>query len=129
MTQLLCHLWGEYILQSDWMAQNKTKASVPACIHAVVYSLTLILLTHSWKALTVIVVTHFFIDRFRLARFVVEAKNVLGQPYGEFLAAPNQYSTATGYPKGVPDWMAVWLFIVADNILHLTINYLALRYL
>lgn len=129
MTQLLCHLWGDYILQSDWMANNKTKASVPAFIHALVYSLTFLFLTRSWKALAVIMVTHFFIDRFRLARLIVAAKNTVGQPYRKFLDAPDQYSTATGYPKGLPDWMAVWLLIVADNILHLTINYLSLKYL
>lgn len=36
---------------------------------------------------------------------------------------------ATGYPPDRPDWMTVWLMIVADNTLHLTINFLALRYL
>jgi hypothetical protein len=68
MTQLLIHLWGDYILQSDWMAQNKTKAYLPAFVHALLYSLGFLLLRPSWKAWLVIAVTHFFIDRYRLAR-------------------------------------------------------------
>lgn len=36
---------------------------------------------------------------------------------------------ATGYPSETPAFLAVWLMIFADNILHLTINYLALKYL
>ena len=35
----------------------------------------------------------------------------------------------TGYAPDVPPWLAVWLLIAADNTLHLTINFLALRYL
>ncbi len=132
-SQILAHLLGDYILQSDWMAQNKTKRSWPCLVHAMIYTLCFvpIFLAHhsSDAAILVILVTHFLIDRFRLARFVVSAKNTIGQPYAKFLASPNEYSTATGYPKGVPDWMAVWLLIIADNVCHITINGLALRYL
>ncbi len=132
-SQILAHLWGDYILQSDWMAQNKTKRSWPCLVHAMIYTLCFVpifLANHSSDAtILVILVTHFLIDRFRLARFVVSAKNTIGQPYAKFLDSPNEYSTATGYSKGVPDWLAVWLLIIADNIIHITINGLALRYL
>jgi ABC-type multidrug transport system permease subunit len=33
------------------------------------------------------------------------------------------------YPYNSVPWMSTWLLIVADNTLHLSINYLALRYL
>lgn len=36
---------------------------------------------------------------------------------------------ATGYPPDRPPFLAVWLLIIADNILHVLINGLALRYL
>jgi hypothetical protein len=78
MPQLLCHLWGDYILQSQWMAQNKTKSSIAAGVHAVCYSLLFLLLRPSIAAFAVIIVTHFFIDRFRIARYVVWAKNWIG---------------------------------------------------
>ena len=128
MIQLLCHLWGDYILQSDWMAQNKTKRWLPATIHALLYSLTFLLLRPSLLAWAIIFGTHLLIDRFRLARYVVWAKNWMG-PWGVNLLWRN--CSKTGYLDedrlGPPAWMAVWLMIVADNILHLTINYLSLR--
>ena len=74
MLQLILHLIGDYVTQSDWMAQNKTKAHFPAAAHALVYSLPFLLIG-SWQAFAVICATHFLIDRFRLARFVVYAKN------------------------------------------------------
>lgn len=123
MTQLLLHLWGDYILQSDWMAREKIKSWLPAAIHAGLYSIGFILLTHSSVAWLVIFGAHLLIDRFRLARYVVMAKNWLGSPHTQ------SFNTATGYPESMPPWLAFWLLIIADNILHLTINYLALRYL
>lgn len=155
MIQLLCHLWGDYILQSDWMAQNKTKASLPCLIHVTLYAAGFLLLRPSWKALAVIAVTHFFIDRYRLARYVVWVKNWMGprvpwyfvtappapvEAYwtdvdeGKVMRAgkwpmPPLSACPTGYPPNRPPWMAVWLLIVADNTLHLTINALALRFL
>jgi hypothetical protein len=62
------------------MANNKTKRNWPALCHAFVYSLPFLLLTQSPAALAVIFGTHFLIDRFRLARFVVYAKNRLLAP-------------------------------------------------
>lgn len=124
MIQLILHLIGDYVTQSDWMAQNKTKAFIPAWCHAFVYTLpfTLIASTRAWL---VILLTHFFIDRYRLARYVVFAKNFL---------APSPFPTwkdceATGYPSARPAWLAVWLLIAADNTLHLAINYVSLRWL
>lgn len=123
MTQLLLHLWGDYILQSDWMAQNKTKAWFPATVHALLYSAPFALLHPSPPAWLVIFATHLVIDRYRLARFIVLAKNWFLGPRLE------NYNTPTGYPETSPAWLAVWLLIIADNVLHLTINFLSLRYL
>lgn len=122
MTQLLAHLWGDYILQSEWMAQNKTKQSLAALIHALLYAATFLLLTRHWLALAVIVGTHFLIDRFRLARYAVWLKN--GGPFNSW-----GFVSPTGYPVETPPWLAVWLLIIADNTLHLSINYAALRWL
>lgn len=131
MIQLILHLLGDYVLQSDWMAQNKTKCSKAAAAHAIVYSLPFLMLQPSWEAFVVILDTHFLIDRFRLARYVVWAKNVLGMPASEYGKAKWKWSncSATGYPSDSPPWLAVWLLIAADNTLHLAINWLALTFL
>lgn len=162
MEQLILHLIGDYLAQSDWMAQNKRRSFWPAWVHAMLYSLPFLLLT--WHrpggdlAYAVIFLTHFFIDRYGLARYVVWAKNWLGpaqywlmneelpddaphslaadgrMPERKFWngaqpTPPWRFCRATGYPPGRPEWLSVWLLIIADNTLHLAINYAALRWL
>ncbi len=121
--QLVAHAVGDYVLQSDWMATEKTKRSVAALAHVAAYALPFLVLGASWSALAVIMGSHFVIDRWRLARYVVWAKNWLGpnRPWSE--------CAATGYPPERPAWMAVWLLIIADNVLHVLCNGLALHYL
>ena len=153
--QLLAHAVGDYILQSDWMANEKTKRTIAALAHVTTYGLPFLFLRPSWKAYAVIVGTHFVIDRWRLARFVVWVKNFLA-PFDKMVVSPvddvrisesavsaiqgNQINivrtnppwkecAATGYPPNTPAWLAVWLLIIADNIMHITINGLALKYL
>lgn len=125
--QIFAHAVGDYILQSHWMATEKTKKSVAALVHVVFYSIPFIIAFRpSLAALAVIVGTHFVIDRWRLARFVVFAKNRLA-PVDEW--ATWSFSSGTGYPQDVPAWLSVWLLIIVDNAMHIGINALALRYL
>lgn len=121
--QLVAHAVGDYILQSDWMATEKTKQNVAAAVHAIVYTLPFLFFTQRALPLLAIAGTHFVIDRWRLARFVVWAKNWLGpnRPWAECVA--------TGYPPDRPAWLTVWLLIIADNTLHVLCNGLALAYL
>lgn len=79
--QLVAHAVGDYVVQGDWMATEKTKRSLAAAVHAVTYTLVFLTLTRSPMALAVIGGTHFVIDRWRLARYVVWAKNTLGAPW------------------------------------------------
>ena len=113
--QIVAHLVGDYILQSHWMATEKVKRSIAASVHAICYTLPFLLITSSSAALAVICWSHFLVDRFRLARFVVWAKNGASGPI-----------TATGYPDEVPAWLSVWLLIIADNTIHVVINGLAI---
>lgn len=119
--QLVIHAVGDYVVQSHWMATEKVKRWTPALIHATTYGLGFLFLTRSLLALAVIVGTHALIDRFRLARHVTWLKNQ---------AAPQRTPrTPTGYPVDTPPWLAVWLLIIADNIMHVLINGAALRWL
>lgn len=124
--QLVAHALGDYVLQSDWMALEKTKRSSVALLHALCYSLPFLLFRPSLFAWLAIVVPHFVIDRWRLARHVGYVKNFL---------APRSYwypwaeCDTTGYNKKRPDWMTVWLLIITDNILHVITNAVALTYL
>lgn len=141
MEQLLLHLIGDYVLQSDWMASRKTSWSFEALVHATVYSLPFLLLRPSWAAFAVILTTHFLIDRYRLAKYVCYAKNFLAPlshttaraaADGRFVYEEKyewENCSETGYPSETPVWLATWLLIIVDNTMHLTINYLSLRYL
>jgi hypothetical protein len=127
--QLLAHAIGDYILQSDWMANEKTKKSIAALAHVATYGLPFLLLSPSWKAYAVIVGTHFVIDRWRLARFVVALKNHMGSFRCSTVMNGCKFATGTGYPAETPPFLSIWLLIIADNIIHVTINGLALKYL
>ena len=153
MIQLILHLIGDYVTQSDYMANNKRRCSVAAGLHAIVYSLPFLLIFQpSYLAGLTIVLTHFLIDRFGLARHVVYAKNIIlcpNQGVGTWPAVMGllrseeetmrrqefdrkwswENCKATGYPSEAPVWLSVWLTIIADNTLHLLINYAALRWL
>lgn len=124
--QLIAHAIGDYLLQSDWMAAEKTKRSWPAVAHAASYAAPFLFLTLSPLALAVIVGTHFLIDRWRLVRYVLWVKNLVA-PRG--YNPPWEECKATGYPPDKPIWLSVWLMIIADNVLHIIINALAIRYL
>lgn len=116
---VLAHLAGDYLIQSDWMAAEKTKRWWPAVAHGLSYTLPYLLVTQSPLALAVIAGTHIVIDHWRLARHVCWVKNQL---------APERYRSkwsdciGTGYPADKAPFMAVWLMIIADNTLHLAIN-------
>ena len=120
--QIVAHLVGDYILQSHWMATEKVRNSLAAAVHAFTYTLPFTFLTLDPAALALICGTHFIIDRWRLARFLVWAKN---WPWPGGLAWADR--TDTGYPADMPAWLSVWLLIIADNVLHIVINGLAIR--
>jgi hypothetical protein len=122
----LAHLTGDYLLQSDWMALEKTKRWWPAIAHGVTYTLPYALVTQSVVALLVIASTHVVIDRYRLARYVCWAKNLLAPKRYRY---PWRECAATGYHESRPAWMAVWLMIAADNTMHLAINAAAVMWL
>jgi hypothetical protein len=160
--QLVAHAIGDYVLQSDWMANKKRSENVAALWHAFVYALCFLPFAfHPYPQRTGAVAwltifgTHFLIDRFGLARYVVWAKNFLAPRWirvdttiegfeyvhaidqqGAEIAStrylrnlPWSWCVDTGYPGNRPPFLAVWLLIIADNILHVVINALALRFL
>jgi hypothetical protein len=123
---VLAHAAGDYLLQSDWMATEKTKRWWPAVVHAGTYGIPFLVLVPSVWSWLVIVGTHAVIDRYRLARHVVWAKNQLA-PAG---ARPSwEESKGNGYPADRPVWLTTWLLIIADNTIHVAINLAAVIYL
>ena len=126
VAQLMAHGIGDYWLQSGWMATKKTQSLLPATVHGLVYSLPFIAIFQpSLAAWAVIVVTHIIIDRYRLARYMVWARNWLAPHRPK----PWKESSGTGFSSETPDYLAVWLMIITDNLLHIIINGWALAVL
>jgi hypothetical protein len=121
--QLVAHVVGDYLLQSSWMASEKSRRSLPAALHAVVYGLPFLVFRPSPRGWMLIVATHFIIDRWRLARYVCWAGGLLSPPPHRSWAECRQ----TGFPPEREPWMTTWLLIIADNTLHVLINALSLR--
>ena len=134
---LLVHLFSDYWLQNDWMALNKKKQWFPAIVHGIIYTLPFLLLTKSWLALFVICSTHIIIDHSDIVNKLNQLKNwnfkkcgvgYFKQLNGGLLQKAS-ITMVDGYDVERPIWLRVWLLIIQDNILHLIINYLSLRYL
>jgi hypothetical protein len=124
---LLAHLAGDYLLQSDWMATGKTRRWWPAVVHGVMYSLPFLLITLSPWALLVIGGTHVVLDRFRVAKYVIWAKNLIGPR--EFRPSLKEALANCGFAASVPPGLAMALMIVSDNTIHMLFNAAALTWL
>lgn len=115
MEILLPHLMGDFLLQNQWMADNKQKSSLACAVHCLVYTLCY----YAWFLATIGVVgylvifaTHFVIDRFGLALVWMRCYGV-GFRNGRPIDNPN---------------LLISLRIVVDNTMHLLINYAALGF-
>ena len=141
MEQLLTHGLADFFLtQGSYQAVNKSKKTSPALLHATLYTLCFLVLTFSWKALLVIGITHFFIDRFSLPKYLIFAKEWIYNP--KSWQATWASSNHNGYYDHVgdewgennvdkirPPFISWWIYIITDSLFHLTINFLALKYL
>jgi len=92
---LLCHLVGDFIFQSDWMAMNKSKKTWNCLVHCIIYTSCFLVLTLSWKALIFIGVTHFIFDRFPIIiKRLIWLKNHINPT---FTFVPFDKCSITGY--------------------------------
>lgn len=69
MTELLAHLFGDFVFQNQVMADRKKVSHLWCLIHVTIYSLFFIPLVESWQSLFVIWGTHFLIDRYSLVSY------------------------------------------------------------
>jgi hypothetical protein len=112
MTLLLAiigHLVGDYLLQNDWMAINKKKRLLPLCVHCVLWTVSVLVITWAhgkgWPgAVTpILFFTHFVQDGFNV---VPAWMDFIGQK--EFRTGP----------------CAPWSTIVVDNVWHIVTLFL-----
>jgi Protein of unknown function (DUF3307) len=114
--RLLAHLVGDYVVQSDWMAQVKTRRSregvAAAAVHAALYTACFLPLTRNPFRLAVIGITHGLLDHYR--------------PLPELIAAKDNLLAPPDWSHNNADDVEFWLHILVDNTVHLLINEIAL---
>lgn len=120
----LAHLVGDYLLQNHWMAVQKTSRWFPAVVHGIVYTLPYLFFTTSIPALLIISGTHVVIDRYRLAKYFVWARDKIA-PKGH----RGSVSVGTTGNDEAPVWLGTWLMIIADNTFHILIGVSAVIWL
>lgn len=141
-TIFLCHFVGDYFTQSDWMALNKNKKTIPCLVHVILYTLCFVPFL-SFNALLFVAITHFIIDRFGIVKYLIWLKNHINPT---MTYHPWSQCSITGYqdqeiidsskPEGQnktppqrPFWLTLMLYIVSDNTLHLICNEFARTHL
>ena len=63
MNPFVAHLFGDFILQNEWMAVNKKKSSFVCLVHVIVYLLPFLLCQLKWWQIALIGIQHFAQDR------------------------------------------------------------------
>lgn len=96
----LGHMVGDYILQIDWMAENKKNDNISCLVHSLVWTTAVIFFTGWWGWLPFLILFgfHFLQDR---TQFVGFWMNLVGQR--NFASGP----------------YAPWSMVIIDNTFHL----------
>lgn len=98
MHYVYAHLIGDYLLQNDWMANQKKKKIWPCLVHVIFYMLPFLLCQMQWWQLLAIGLQHYLQDR---TNFVVWFMKIKGSKH--FAEPP----------------CAPWSIFLTDNIIHL----------
>ncbi len=108
----ILHLFGDFVLQNDWMAENKgknTRLGYLAClVHCFMYTMPFVCVTYRALPLFLIFATHFAIDKYGLAKKWTAFYKV-------------------GWRLNTDNWLHVYLIFMVDMTMHLTCNYLILK--
>lgn len=98
MHWIYAHLVGDFLIQNDWMAQNKKKSWWPCTAHVLTYMIPFLFCGMAWWQLGLIAVQHYAIDRTHFVEWFMRVKG------------SNGFSTGPCYP---------WSQIIVDNTLHI----------
>jgi hypothetical protein len=126
---LFGHLIGDYFVQNDWMALNKSKNSFHCAIHVTLYTLSIVFFTSFnplWLAF--VWLSHFVVDRFSLADKWLQLTNGCSPTkYIEtaYLSTNKEQRNFIALRAG----FTAFVYIVVDNTIHLMSMYYLYPYL
>ena len=63
---IYAHLIGDYLLQNDWMAENKKQNSLICLVHVITYMIPFVFTQLNWIQLLLIAIQHYIQDRTNL---------------------------------------------------------------
>lgn len=119
MLAFVGHLVGDYVFQTDWMAENKKTKTLPCLIHSAIWAVCVVLFAGwwnwanwsnwlNWLPFVVLLVIHFIQDRTYLVR--------------NWMHFGGQDHFATGP-------YAPWSTVIIDNTFHLLQIWLVWKFL
>ena len=122
---LLGHLVGDYLLQTSWMAVNKSKKTLQgwmaAIVHSVIYTLSICTLMWNFNPLWILIVfiSHVFIDHYSTATWYLKHIKGMEKPrdYPNIVGIYNPYTQ----PPTTPTYTSLYwiIYVVVDNTMHL----------
>lgn len=123
-TLFLGHLAGDYLLQNEWMAMNKSKNTwvgwLSASVHCIIYTLAICLFMQNFDPVWMVVVflTHFPIDKFALAEKYMHF--IKGKGMKDYVKKDKQLDGLefTRYDMLEGGFSAV-VYTITDNAMHL----------
>lgn len=136
---VISHFIGDFIFQSQYIAERKLKNFLVCVLHVLLYIIPFyFLVSANLKFLLIVAATHLVIDFLRVAELLSWLKNILINPniWLDTFWRSNQdeskrynfYNCKFGYPKDVPEHIAFWLMITVDQILHVASNAIIYNY-
>ena len=107
---IIGHMVGDYLLQSDYLAENKKKSSFVCAIHCLIWTLSVMTLAGWWRwwVFPALFIPHFAQDR---TGFVL------------------WYMRTSGAKRFAEPPLAPWSLIVVDNTFHLLTLAVVARFL
>ena len=123
---LLGHLVGDYLLQTSWMAINKSKYNLvgwlAALVHCIIYTLSICVLMNNYDLLWVgaVFLSHFPIDKFSLGE--VWMKYIKGYSLKNFLINKSSgrfIPNNSNREEIVQGGFLTFVYILTDNTIHL----------
>ena len=131
---LLGHLVGDYLLQNQWMAMNKSKNTlqgwIAATVHCILYTLAVCLFmwNFDWYWMLIVFLSHFPIDKFMLAEKYLHF--IKGKDLKDYVKKDQYYNNLKyqSLPKRelnrydmLEGGFSSVVYTVTDNTIHLTL--------
>lgn len=113
MIQLIAHLLGDFVFQTDEMAKNKPNFDFYGwwwcLLHCIIYALPFLTITQNFQPIFLIFFSHFIIDKFGIAKHWCQIFKV-------------------GARFDWNNWIKIYLIFMVDMAFHLGCNYIILSH-